>query len=430
MKKIVCSVLLVLSILMSLALPTLAAEENAEPAARLISAVKYTDGEETGIYELTYNNASDSLPSLVRYTSPSWSYESTYTYREDGRVLTYHQECLSIVQNTTDIYSYDDAGRLIQQVDTIETETFDGEGNSYGVLPYTTYYDYTYNDAGELVSRIDTDEYGTESGRYEYTYTDGEMTNEKYIWYDYSPDWTQIERVTEYIYTYDDEGRKATSERYDDGEQISASEYSYNGILYIVKSASGYVSANLRNESGIQIMSIGTSSEEGEPELIYDDAGRLARIETPNEGTYIELTYESGSDASADNSGPAPEVLSNVVMMDNEYCTLTLDNYIGSTLYLSFANKSSESAHRLYTKSVSCNGVDVPARLITDVTDPEKTSQCMLYLEQAKLDELGISNIENITLTCYLERVEGNAYWPELSDLIASIDFPASDATE
>lgn len=433
MKKVLTITVLVLSLLVALAAPVLAAESDAAEvpeedtagaAYRLISAVKYTDGEQTSAYELIYDGASVNLPSTVRYTSPSWSYESTYTYREDGRVLTYHQECISIEQRTTDVFNYDDEGKLVQKVETIESESYDSNGNSLGMMPLTEYYNYSYNDAGELANCIITDEYSMDQDRYEYTYTDGQMTSEKHFWYSYSPDMTKTERVTEYIYTYDDKGREATSERYDDGELVSASEQSYNGILYIVKANSGYVSANLLNESDFQIMSIGMSVDEGEPELIYDDAGRLVRIETSNEGTYIELTYESGSDASADTSISAPEVLSNVVMMDNEYCTLTLDNYVAPNMYLSFTNKSSDSVNYLSSSSIVCNGLSIPTRIRTDETAPGETTRCVITLEPDTLERFGINYIENITIHATLGQTENNTYWTAAEDLSASVDFP------
>ena len=300
MKKRFFSLALILGMLLALAAPCLAEEE--QPAYRL---AKVTISDSLGVSENTfaYDNGGW-LPTLVSnsagettveyddagrmtaYNTPSYS--SQYVYNEDGLLAETSMQFDSSWQggaSSHNVFTYDEAGQLIRSeqesdgLNTVVEFVYDEHGNvitettsAPGGEPDVNTYTYEYNDEGLAISRT-----------YDVTHAWGTATGT-------------------YTYAYDEEGRRV-SMSYDDGE----SRYYYMPLLNCEwermiwtnfdgsgettgtsESISMYV--NLQDAVGATVLNWYCSMT-GEPTLEYDDNGYLVRV-SDADGNFIEIAYE------------------------------------------------------------------------------------------------------------------------------------------
>ena len=411
-------------------------EPTPEPAYRLTGASRYEEGEMTVQYALTYAAAGDSLPSVIWETRPAEEYETSYSYLADGRVLSVDREGDA---STSQMDSYfDESGKLVWQAEVMQGRYYDENNEPAGWYTDREYSDYTYDEAGLLTAVTTVDGNGERRVAQECTYAEGQRTGETatYYYQDYDPDSSSpilVEDVVEYTYAYDAEGRQTRIETYRDGEMTSTVDYTYTGPMRLASYASGSVSAALLDGAGYQLLSVSVSAEEGEPAVQYDGAGCLVRIEA-GEGTYAEFTYEPyAPEPMAGAEAPAVAEL-NAVMLDNEYCTLTLKDYFAPYAVVEFENKSADAIYRLVANSIELNGVGVPIGLRTAYTDPGQTSKQVVYLDPDVLARFGILYPETISATAYLGQEEpsdsGSSYFTVEEGLTLSAELPVPAGAE
>ncbi len=420
--------------------PEAVAEPTAEPTPppeyRLVGAARYEEGELTVQYALTYAAAGDSLPSAVRETRPDEEYETAYTYLADGRIATSAAEG---DQRSSRIERYyDEAGQLVWQAEVMRGMYYDANNEPAGWYTDREYSDYAYDEAGQLIAVTTVNGSGERRTAQEYTYTDGQRTGEKNIYYymnyDIDPnDPTSVEDVTEYTYAYDGEGRLARRESYTDGEMTSAVDYTYTGPMRLGRYASGAVNAALLAGGDEQLLSLSVPAEAGEPTVEYDDAGCPVRIGA-GESTYAEFTYEPYAPAPMAAAEAPAAVALDTVMLDNEYCTLTLKDYFAPYAVVEFENKSADAIYQLAAYSIELNGVGVPIGLRTAYTDPGQTSKQVVYLDPDVLARFGILYPETISATASLGQEEpsdsGTSYFTVEEGLTISAELPVPAGAE
>ena len=403
-----------------------------EPAYRLTGASRYDEGEMTVQYALTYAAAGDSLPSVVRETRSDAEYETSYTYLADGRVLSVDREGDA---STSQMDSYfDESGKLVWQAEVMRGRYYDENNEPAGWYTDREYSDYIYDEADQLIAVTTVDGNGERRVAQECTYAEGQRTGETatYYYQDYDPDsngYIPVEDVVEYTYAYDAEGRLTRSETYRDGEMTSAVDYTYAGPLRLASYASGAVSAAMLAGAEYQLLSVGVSAEAGEPAVQYDDAGCLVRIEA-GEGTYAEFTYEPyAPEPMAEAEAPVTVAL-DAVMLDNEYCTLTLKGYFAPYMVMEFANKSADAIYRLSAPGVALNGLGMPIDLRTAYTDPGQVSECVLHLDPDELVRFGIGQIQTIAACATLWQEDGGgSYSSLLREIAVSAELPVPVGT-
>ncbi len=298
MKRRILSTVLALGMVLALCAPALAAGET-----RLTGVNVYVDGELAIQYTYTYEDGP--LPATGRM-----HLLTERTMVRDGQVVE------EVPPDTLYAYAYDDAGRLVRYVASID----DGTGYStthlweYGedgrLLRDSWTSDrandgagsnYIYDEAGHLVRSMDEDEYGIvrsvceydcdEAGRVTsdrlYDVMDWDETGEPTVWEPYL--------VSEMRFAYDDAGRTVYQANYYNGGLDMESYYTYEDDAYSTlryEEIHDYMNSEVRSEFTV-IPNDGEAlsfTMPGTPELTRDGAGRLIKAETADR--CMEFIYE------------------------------------------------------------------------------------------------------------------------------------------
>ena len=302
MKKRTMSILLTLVVLLTLAVPALAAGETEAPEYRLKSVDRGGDSMYAPVhFEYVYGNGGY-LPTEVLRESAAYAtaeYDSagrlihrqdganaeTYAYDDNGNRVQDDAEDLSfgeLLSGTYEAYSYDSDGNLLQYD---YTYTFTPDNRTE-----TTSEKYTYDDMGRLLHTEST----YKSGDQENTYTDEYVYDDATLKSSYTRCKNSEEIVITGEYIYDENWNKLSYTLYDKSGAVSSKgEYTYdengNQLSYTRYDGNGQVTAvDTYDEMGNQLSFVR-----------YDDSGEVTyayEYTYDGEGRLLSTSYTSGTD--------------------------------------------------------------------------------------------------------------------------------------
>lgn len=274
MKKHIFSMLTSLGILLSLAVPALAADDpepTPEPGFRPVKVEVHGGFTYGSSGELIYDG-NNMLPSEIALADGG---RELNTYDDDGRMLSQER--------------YNSDGSLSQSLIC----SYGDDGNILGVTGTWTE-DYEYDAEGRLL-RETMNQNGVEAVT-EYVYGSGELPTGRIIdgvsaEYAYN-DQDQVIAITSENsteeYTYDDQGRMITQ--------------TLNGVTHTYTYAPGLMAVTLTSEGTPFYFNITIADSEGRyihefvvmsstsPEFVYDDNGCLVKLDGGDD--YIEIAWE------------------------------------------------------------------------------------------------------------------------------------------